>query len=147
MSKAPSAKRLRQQLLKFASSTAIEKYNGNHYVFARPIWMYRPVKQRHVEHFAFRSKWLSSSVLQQFRDSDLFRADLCMGYWTARSREKSRWHGPTNSNFNVPANNAQQYFKRALYLLPSGLENIFDIYDIFCTFSKFHTSDVLFNLG
>ena len=33
MPKPPPAKRLRQELLKFASSTATEKYNGNHSVF------------------------------------------------------------------------------------------------------------------
>ena len=110
-----------QQLLKFASSTATEKYNGNYSICYRPLWMYRPVKQRPVEHFVSRSKWLSGSVLQQFRHGDLFRfrADLCAGYWTARWRNHdamARLTARQRNHSNVLANNVQEYFKRAYFL-------------------------------
>ena len=82
--------------------------------------MYRPVKQRRVEHFASRSKWLSAgSVLQEFRHGDLFRADLWAGYWTARWRNHdamARLTARQRNHSNVTANNAHEYFKRAYFL-------------------------------
>ena len=89
------------------------------YICYRPVWMYRPVKQRPVEHFVSRSKWLSGSVLQQFRHGDLFRADLCAGYWTARWRNHdamARLTARQRNHSSVTANNAQEYFKRAYFL-------------------------------
>ena len=82
--------------------------------------MYRAVKQRRVEHFASRSKWLSAGyVLQEFRHGDLFRADLRAGYWNARWRNHdamARLIVIQRNHSNVTANDAHEYFKRAYFL-------------------------------
>ena len=77
--------------------------------------MYRAVKQRRVEHFACRSKWLSAgSVLQEFRHDDFL--EQIFGRANELHDAMARLTVIQRNHSNVTANNAQEYFKRAYFL-------------------------------